>query len=293
MSGLAALLAGSLVSGGVVAVVAGMTRGWSERAGAHRRPETWAAAWARWSRRPPGARGRRRDALLVASLLVGLALAFGTGWLVAVVAAPTLALGLPYLLSKPPQRDVELMEALDRWVRSLAATLATGRSITDAIRVSRRTAPPLLAEELSMLVARLNNRWDTREALIRFADGLDSPDADAVVAALILAASRGANGASVTLHALADSLQDQLRGRRIIEVERSKPYVVVRQVTTITLVAMGGIWLLNPAFFSAYKSPVGQGILAVLVVLYVGSLLLLRRKARQRPRERILVGQPA
>ena len=52
----------------------------------------------------------------------------------------------------PKPRDVELLEALDRWVRSLAATLATGKSVTDAIRVSRRTAPPLIAEEIGTLV---------------------------------------------------------------------------------------------------------------------------------------------
>ena len=78
---------------------------------------------------------------------------------------PVLALGLPYLLAVPKPRDVELLEALDRWVRSLAATLATGKSITDAIRMSRRTAPPLLAEEIGVLVARLNNRWETQDAL--------------------------------------------------------------------------------------------------------------------------------
>ena len=41
-----------------------------------------------------------------------------------------LALGLPYLLTMPRPRDVELLEALDRWVRALSATLATGTSVT-------------------------------------------------------------------------------------------------------------------------------------------------------------------
>ena len=124
---------------------------------------------------------------------------------------PLLALGLPYLLTLPKPRDIELLEALDRWVRSLSATLATGKSITDAIRISRRTAPPVLADEINFLVTRLNNRWETRTALMRFADMIDSPDADGVIAALILASNRGANGASVTLQALADSIQAQLK----------------------------------------------------------------------------------
>jgi tight adherence protein B len=126
---------------------------------------------------------------------------------------------------------------------------------------------------------------------MRFADAVDSPDADGVIAALILAANRGANGASVTLAALADSLQAQLRGRREIQIERSKPYVVVRQITAITLVTLTAVFLISPDFFAPYRTPLGQLLLAFLLMLYLGSLLLMRRKAQQRPRPRILVGE--
>ena len=209
--------------------------------------------------------------------------------MVAIVVAPLLALGLPYLLRIPAARDVQLLEALDRWVRGLAATLSTGRSVTDSIRMSRRTAPPVIANEVGMLTSRLDNRWDTHEALQRFADDLDSADADPVVAALILAADRGAVGASTTLRELAESIQDQLRGRRLIETERSKPYVVVRQVTVITMITLIGVFALSPGFFAAYRTPVGQVVLSVLIVCYIASLILLRRRAKQPPRDRILI----
>ncbi len=233
---------------------------------------------------------RRRDLVLLGSVLAGFAVAALTGWVIALVILPLLALGLPYLLSVPKPRDVELLEALDRWVRSLAATLATGKSVTDAIRISRRTAPPLVSEEIGTLVLRLNNRWETDDALRRFADDLDSPDADGVVAALMLAARRGANGASITLQALADSLQSQLKARRTIEIERAKPYVVVRQVTVISLATLAGVALLAPEFLAPYRTSLGQVILAVLLVLYLASLIMMRRKAQQPPRPRILVG---
>jgi tight adherence protein B len=283
-------LAGLLLAAGLVAVVAGLRRGPVVERG--RRPARWRTRWARLTRRPPGRAGRRRDALVVASVVAGFALAALSGWVVAVVVVPGLVFALPYLLRAPRPRDVALLEAMDRWVRTLASTLATGRSVTDAIRVSRRTAPAAIADEVEVLVLRLNSRWDTRLALQRFADALDSPDTDAVVAALMLAAGRGAAGASTTLHALAESIQAQLRARRVIEVERSKPYVVVRQVSVITLVTLGGLFLLRPEFFAGYRTPVGQVVLTVLVVVYLGSLLLMRRKARQPDRARILVGTP-
>ena len=289
MNAFTAVLAGLLLSAGLIGVVAGLVR--REPAPRPPRRPRGLSTWARWTRRPPGPRGRRRDLWLVGSVLGGFAVAALSGWLVAVVAVPGLVLGLPYLLRMPRPRDVALLESLDRWVRSLAATLATGKSITDAIRISRRTAPAALAEEVGLLVARLNNRWETREALVHFADALDSPDADAVVAALVLAANRGADGASVTLHALADSIQAQLKARRVIEVERSKPYVVVRQVTAISVVTLVGMFALRPQFFAAYHTPVGQVVLAVLVSFYLASLLLMRRKARQPERPRILIGR--
>lgn len=284
-----AVAAGLLVVGGLLALLAGLSRSWPER---RREGSSVAALWARVTRRPGGAKGRRRDLVLVGTVIAGIVLAAVTGWVIAVVLVPLLAFALPYLLVMPKARDVLLLEALDRWVRSLASTLTTGRSITDAIRISRRTAPELLSDELALLVARLNNRWDTRDALTRFADALDSADADAVIASLILAANRGSSGASQILGALADSLQAQLRGRRIIETERSKPYVVVRQVTVITLVTLTGGFVFARGYFQPYQTPLGQLILAILVSLYLGSLLLMRRRAQSRPRERILVGHP-
>jgi Flp pilus assembly protein TadB len=287
MSALAAL-AGLLVVAGAWALLLGLHPG--EPRTRTRGKGSLLASWSRLTRRPPGRRGNRRDLVLVVSLLAGFVLAAATGWLIALLVLPALALGLPYLLTVPRPRDVELLEALDRWVRGLSATLATGKSVTDALRISRRTAPRLLTEEINALVARLNNRWDTREALMRMADGLDSPDADAVLAALVLASSRGANGASVTLQALADSIQATLQGRRAIEIERSKPYVVVRQVTVISLVTLLVAFAASPGFFEPYRTPLGQVILTLLVAAYIGSLLLMRRKAQQRERPRLLVG---
>lgn len=289
MTPVVATAVGLLVVGGVLSIIAGARRTWPEPVASSARGASLFDFWTRVTRRPAGVRGRRRDLILLGSLLAGFVTAAGTGWVIAVPLAPALALGLPFLLVLPKAHDVELLEALDRWIRGLAATLATGKSITDAIRISRRTAPRLIAEDLNVCVSRLSNRWETKDALMRFADALDSPDSDAVVAALILAAQRGSNGASLTLHALADSLQSQLKGRRVIETERAKPYIIVRQVLVITLVTVVAAFVLSPGFFAPYGTPIGQLILFVLICLYVGSLVLMRRKAQQRPRERILV----
>ncbi|HQE32775.1 MAG TPA: type II secretion system F family protein [Propionibacteriaceae bacterium] len=223
-----------------------------------------------------------------AAIVAGIVLFALTGWPLMLVLAPAAALGIPLLLAAPTNREVDLLVALDRWVRSLAATIPTGRSVTESVRLSVRQAPDLLKEPLSITLLRMDDRWSTPDALRALADDLASPDADAVIAALILAAERGGTGATTTLNALAESIQDRLRALREIETERAKPRIVVRQVTIITLVFLTGSLLLGRAFFEPYGTPLGQVILAALIAIYVGSLVMLRRMTLPRERERIL-----
>lgn len=218
----------------------------------------------------------------------GVAASIATGWPVMALAVPAAVLMLPALLAAPRNRDLELLEALDRWVRLLVATLATGVSIPDAIRATRRQAPEVLAGPVGLLVARLDDRWTIRQTLLATADELSSPDADAVLAALVLASERGGTGAVETLQALADSIADRIRTSRDIEAERAKPRIVVRQVTILTLVILTGAMVLGRDFFAPYGTWYGQLILGSLLAMYLGSLVWLRRLTTPRRRERIL-----
>jgi len=229
---------------------------------------------------------------LALAVAVGVLGATVTGWPVLLVLVPLVGYGVPTLLSQPPQREAELLQALDRWVRSIAALLPTGRSITDAIRASQRQAPPQLVESLGVLIARLDDRWTPHQALLAMADDLDSADADAVLAALALATQRGGTGAAATLASLADTVQDRLGALREIEAERAKPRIVVRQVTIITVTVLALALVFGGSFFEPYGTPVGQVILSMLIGAYLGSLAFLRRMTLPRVRERILRRTP-
>lgn len=274
-----AALLGILVAAGVILVVAGMRR---------RIPSVRARSSGGMRTTRLLALAKAHGTRLAMGVVAGVAFATVTGMSVMALVVPVAVIGLPFLLSAPPNRDIELLEVLDRWVRSLAATLPTGRSVTDAVRFSVRNAPTGLAEPLALLVSRLDARWTTTEALRAMADELDSPDADAVLAALSLAAERGGTGAVATLHALADSIQDRLRARREIETERAKPRIVVRQVTVITIAALAVALVFGRDFFAPYATPPGQAVLLTLIALYVASLLMLRRMTSPRRRDRIL-----
>lgn len=280
MGTLLAAVCGLLVAGGLVAAVVG----W-------RSPPVESGPRRRWNDFTLSRRfGGRRLAAAAGWVAAGVVAASVTGWPVLAVLAPVLGIGLPLLLGEPAQRDLDLLQALDRWVRTLAAILPTGRSIPDAIRFSLRQAPEVLAAPLALLVERLDDRWTVQQALTGLADDLDSADADAVIAALALAAERGGTGAHATLLALADSIQERLKALREIETERARPRIVVRQVSMISLVVLAGALLFGGGFFEPYGTGIGQVILAVLVAAYLASLLALRRIATARPRQRILRG---
>jgi len=243
----------------------------------------WTRGRGWWRQRTPADRR-----LWVIGLLGGLAAFLVTRWAVSLIVAPVVVAVVPGLLRTPPNVELFTLEALDRWVRLLTGSLPTGKSIPDAIRSTARQAPTRLAGPVGLLVARLNDRWRAGDALRAFADDLATADADAVVAALILATDRGGRGATETLHELAESVQERIRALREIEAEREKPRIVVRQVTGITVVVVAAVAVINPGYFSALSSPFGQLIVLSCLGVELGSLVLLRRRASPPPRERLL-----
>lgn len=278
MTILAAVLAAMLATAGIVVLVA-----WGSGA-FPRRERSVSPALGTWRRGVP-----RGDLVrLGIGLAAGLALAVYTGLALLFIVVPLAVWGLPKLLGEPPGAEALQLQALDRWVRTMMATMSTGKSITDALRASARQAPPLLQVNLNLLVRRLDDRWTPGQALRAMADELGSADADAILASLVLAVDRGGTGAVATLQALADSIQDRLRALREIESERAKPRIVVRQVTIITLAVIGLALLIGREYFAPYGTPLGQVLLAAILGLYVLSLVAMRRLTVARRRERIL-----
>ena len=253
-----AALAGSMIVAGAIAVVVGARR-------AVREPST-ALSTGLWTRIATLWRGlpRAHRLWVVVSVGAGVLAAVASGWLLALVLLPAVAIVVPLLLSAPPNREVEVLAGLDRWVRVVATSLSSGKSIRDAVFSTRHQVPDVLADPVARLCTRLDQRWTMRDALFAMADELESADADAVVAALAIAASKGGAGARATLGALSDSIQDRLRALREIASERAKPRAVVRQVTLITLTVLAAAVVFNGRFFEPYTTPLGQIIAVAL-----------------------------
>lgn len=279
------LLIGLLTGAGVLLVVGGLLRVPLHPRGATSSVGEW---WARVSGRPTGAAGRRRDLIWLAAVVVGIVMAAVTGWVVLIVLVPALVVVAPKLLGQAPVTDIPLMLALDQWITKIAAVLPEGRSVVQAIRGSQKYAPVLLTEPVQRLIHRLNSHMDPAEALQKFADELDNSEADAVVASLQLAVTRP-QGAAANLNAIAANLQDRMRVLRDIEAERARPRRTSRNVTIISLVMIGVLAVASPTFLSPLAQPLGQLIVLVAVVIYVGALVAMYRITLPRARARILV----
>lgn len=267
----AAATAGVVVGLGILLIILGATP--TERESTVLSTGLWTRWAGQWRTLP-----QARRWWVVGAIAVGVASAVLSGWAFALVLVPLALIAIPLLLSAPPNREVELLAGLDRWVRLVATSISSGRSIRDAFFATRRQAPPVLQESVGRLCTRLDQRWTTTDALMAMADELDSADADAVVAALVIAAGRGGGGVRATLGALSDNIQDRLRVLREVSAERAKPRAVARQVTVITLVVLGGAVLLNGSYFEPYRTPLGQLIAGTLASAYLTCLLILRRR---------------
>lgn len=286
MIALYALIAGGAAAAAIVAVVA-FARGTT--GDGKRRKATLAQQWARLTRRPAGEAGRRRDYLVIAAAAAGVVCYFLTGWLVAIPAIPAAVLFLPRVIGQQANTDIELLEALDRWVRQIATILPSGSTdVLGSIRISRATAPPMIAEEVATLVARIDAGVVAEDALYSFSDDLDSAEADPIIASLIIAASH-TNGITANLNSIADTIQARLGALRSIETERAKPRNTARWVTGLSLAMVAGAAVFGRGYFQPYTTWYGQLVLIALTLAYIASLWWMHRITVPRRRARILI----
>lgn len=116
-----AAVAGVLVTGGILLGV----WAWQPRPERPTRPHRQGRLSKWWAQVSPV-----RRLTILAAALVGLLLALTTGWMVAVVALPAAALGLPtILMSSGEARSLARLGAIADWTRNLAGELSRpGRS---------------------------------------------------------------------------------------------------------------------------------------------------------------------
>ena len=270
-------VAGAMIVAGVIGLVLGLRPAAAE-------PKRQAI---RRLRRLPDV-DRTTRLLLLVGFAVGLIAWLVTGWLLALVAVPAAAAGLPMLLSSgPAAARIARLQAMEEWTRSLAGVLTVGIGLEQALVATLRSTPAPIAPEVTRLVARLRARWDTEEALRAFADDVDDSTGDLIAANLILGARRRGAGLASVLEGLAESVAADVRARRQVEADRAKPRATARWVTIISLTVLV-ILAVSGTYVAPYRSAFGQVLLASLLAAYVATLIWMKQMATGRTLPRFL-----
>ena len=246
---------------------------------------------------PAGIRRRTRHPLrlrrLAAALLAGILVAAVTRWPVAAMVAAVLTWVWPKVAGAGAveRTGVAKLEALAGWTESLRDVAQAASGLEHAIPATLEAAPRLLERPLRTLVHRLAARVPLPEALALFADDVDDPGADMVVAALSLNARQRAGSLSRVLTTLATHTRAELEVRRKVLLERTAVRRNAMQVAGIILVFAAGTALVAPGWVAPYGTPLGQVILAGIAALYLALLMRLRRLATPEQQPRFL-GDP-
>lgn len=227
-----------------------------------------------------GRLSRRSRLLLLAGFVIGLLVWLLTGWIIALLVLPAVAVLLPTLLvTSDGTASIARLEAMEEWSRSLAGVLTVGVGLEQALIATLKSTPEPIRPEVATLVARLRARWDTEAALRAFADDLDDLTGDQIASSLMLGARRRGAGLASVLEGMAQTVSDDVRIRRSIEADRAKPRSTARWITLITLVVLG-VLALNTSYVAPYGTPLGQTILLLLLAAYLACLVWMRNIAK-------------
>jgi Flp pilus assembly protein TadB len=264
---LPALLAGGAAGAGLLLLVVAV-RGLPQRPPA--RPPAG-------GRLPPalGFLSRRGWKATIAALL---ALAI-TRWPIAAIGAGLLTMTWHGLLGGAGDERLSIarIEALASWTESVRDTIAGAVGLEQAIPSSLRAAGQVMQEPLRLLVDRLRTRMPLPAALERFADDLDDPVADLIVASLILNARVRGPGLREVLTALSRSAREELDMRRRVIAQRRSTRRSVQIVVGVTLVMVALLVLFNREYVEPYAAPEGQLVLVVVLAMFAAGFAWLKR----------------
>src|SRR3984957_529658 len=200
------------------------------------------------------------------ALVVGILVLVATRWIVAGVGMALLAYSWRSLGGAASERkSMARLEGLATWTESLRDTIAGAVGLEQAIPSSIRVADGSIREPLMRLVDRLHTRMPMHTALRRFAEDLDDPSADMIIAALIINSRLRGPGLRDLLGALADSVREEMDMRRKVNATRRATRRSVQIVIAVSVLMAVGLAILDHAFLAPYDSVFGQLVLAIIV----------------------------
>lgn len=236
------------------------------------------------------ARLRSSGRLLPFAVIAFLLVLVLTRWLVLAVACGMLVLFWDRLFggARAARQGMARIEGLAAWTESLRDTVAGAVGLEQAIPATAYAAAPAIRDDLAALSDRLRVRMPLPEALKRFAEDMDDPGADLIIAALILNSRLRGPGLRDVLGSLARSARLELEMRQRVNASRASTRRSVQIVIGITVAVVVGLALFNPGYVEPYGTPFGQVALVLIIAIFAAGILWLRSLAQDEMPERFL-----
>ncbi|HEX8803954.1 MAG TPA: hypothetical protein VF743_07165 [Acidimicrobiales bacterium] len=222
---------------------------------------------------------------------VGLAVVVGalTRWPMAALLLGLAGFMAPSILGGQAERKSSLdrIESIAAWAEMLRDTMAGAGGLEQSIIATAAVAPPPIRSEVLRLAARLE-RERLAPSLREFADAIDDPAGDLVVAALILAADKSPKRLGDLLGRLATSARAEVNMRLRVEANRARTRTSVRVITIFTTGFALFLLVFNRNYLDPYDTVQGQLVLGLIGLCFAGAFYWLARAFRIEPEERFL-----
>ena len=192
--------------------------------------------------------------------------------------------------SRPANDQRVLVEAIASWTESLRDTISASAGLEQAIIATENHCPRAIAEPVQRMVASL--RYGTFEdSLRRFADDVEHPTCDFVVAALITASTHHSRDLAQLLGHLAECSRSECELYLRIWVSRARTRTSVRIITgTIATFALG-LFVFNFGYLNPFLTREGLIVLLFVAGCFSSSLVWMSRIARLETPARLLTSR--
>lgn len=225
------------------------------------------------------------------ALGLGAAVVIGavTRWPMAALLVGIAGFMAPSMLGGGAARQAKLdrIEGIAGWAEMLRDTMAGSGGLEQSIIATAGIAPRAIRPEVVRLAARLE-RERLAPALRQFAEDIDDPAGDLVVAALVLAADKSPKRLGDLLGRLAEAARSDVTMRLRIETGRARTRTSVKVITIFTTLFAVFLMLFSSDYLEAYDSMAGQAVLGLVGACFAGSFVWLARAFREDEGERFL-----
>jgi len=229
----------------------------------------------------PGPRPERLLLSVVVAVVAAIAVYGLTGWVVGGLLAGLAGWIAPRALSSRTdfRAEIDKVEAIASWAEMLRDTIAAAAGLEQAIGATGPIAPRSIAPQVSRLAARLEFE-SLPDSLRRFADEVNHPTCDFVVAGLVIAAEKEAREIGALLSQLAETARDEAKMRTRVWIDRARTRTSVRVIALCVLLFAGGLLVLNRSYLTPYDDLKGQLMLLVIGAIFAGSFVAMDRMGR-------------